>query len=131
MFKGSEIFATAIVCGPLIAGEVWSNSRTEDALGVAISPRMLILGKDQGGAVTVHTQIPYINVDTSSFTLDGIPSDSVWYDDCGNIVARFSESAVEAAVSPPSAVLTLEGLMLDGHPVCRLRHGESQGIAGP
>lgn len=86
MFKGSEIFATAIVCGPLIAGEVWSNSRTEDALGVAISPRMLILGKDQGGAVTVHTQIPYINVDTSSFTLDGIPSDSVWYDDCGNIV---------------------------------------------
>ncbi len=100
----------------VLAGQVLSNSRTDDSLGIAVSPQTLILSLDQGGAVTVHTAIRYSDVNTGGLTLNNVPADSTWADDRGNLVARFSERAVEAIVAPPSAVLTLEGAMTDGSP---------------
>lgn len=108
------LLAVVVVLGAI--STAWSNSRTDDPLGVAVSPQMLILGMDQGGAVTVHTAIKYPQVDAGSVTLNGLAAESTWADSCGNLVARFSESAVEAMVAPPSAVLTLEGITVDGTP---------------
>ncbi len=109
----SKLAVAATVCALVIVGQVWSNSRTEDPLGVAVSPQTLILSLDQGGAVTVHTAIRFSAVDGSSLTLTGVAADGVWADSRGNLVARFSEAEVEALVAPPSAVLTLEGMMKD------------------
>ncbi len=107
-----SLLAVVVVLGAI--STAWSNSRTDDPLGVAVSPQMLILGMDQGGAVTVHTAIKYSQVEAGSVTLNGLAAESTWADSCGNLVARFSETAVEALVAPPSAVLTLEGVMVDG-----------------
>ena len=91
-----------------------SNGRTDDPLGVAVSPQTLILGFDQGGNIKVHTAIPLRSVDRSSVTLNGIPAGGIGADSLGHMVAIFSEDAVKAIVQPPSAVLTLEGLYNDG-----------------
>lgn len=91
-----------------------SNSRTDDPLGIAVSPQTFILSLDQGGAVTVHTAIPYRLVDTGSLTANGVPASASWADSRGNLVARFSESAVEATVAAPGGIVTLNGLLKDG-----------------
>jgi len=110
----SVLGVAAMVCAWMLVSQSWSNSRTEDPLGVAISPQTLILSLDQGGAVTVHTAIRFSAVNAATVTLEGVPADSAWADSRGSLVARFSEAEVEALVTPPSATLTLEGLMKDG-----------------
>jgi hypothetical protein len=64
--------------------------------------------------VTVHTAIRFSAVDASSLRLNGVAADGAWSDSRGNLVARFGEAEVEALVAPPSAVLTLEGMMKNG-----------------
>ncbi len=54
-------------------GNAFSNSRTDDPLGIAVSPQTLILGFDQGGSVKVHTAIPLGTVIRCTVTLNGIP----------------------------------------------------------
>jgi hypothetical protein len=110
------ICCATILLGAGLVGQVLSNGRTDDPLGVAVSPQTLILHLDQGGAVTVHTAIKLAVVDSNSLTLNGVPAEGVWADSRGNVVARFSEAAIEALVAPPSAVLTLEGGLKDGTP---------------
>ncbi len=98
----------------LTAVAAFSGDRSDDLLGIAVSPQNLILNWDQGGSVVVHTDIPYGLVDVSSLELSGV---SVWWtkaDDRGCLVAFFHEAAVEAIVSPPSATLTLTGCYGDG-----------------
>lgn len=112
----SGLLVAAIACVTLATGQAWSNSRTKDPMGIAVSPQTLILSQDQGGAVTVHTAIPYSDVDLTSLYLNGISAGGAWADNCGNLVARFSEAAIEALVAPPSAVLTLRGSLADGTP---------------
>jgi len=102
----------------VVVSQVWSNSRTEDPLGIAVSPQNLILSQDQGGAVTVHTAIPYADVVPTSLLLGdlqgAVAATGTWADSRGNLVARFNEAEIEAMVAPPSAVLTLSGVMTDG-----------------
>lgn len=101
----------------LYACEAFCNNRAyDDDIGIAVSPQTLILGMDQGGAVTVHTNIAYSSVDTSSLELNGIPASAAFPDDCGDLVAKFNEAAVKAIVDAPSAELTLTGLTKDGEP---------------
>lgn len=104
-FFGASLLALLLLTA--VAG--FSGDRSDDPLGVAVSPQNLILNWDQGGAVVVHTDIPYGAVDCSSLELSGVP---VWWtkaDDRGCLVAFFHEAEVEAIVSPPAAVLTLTG----------------------
>ena len=110
------IIACVLIMVVGIAGTVFSNNRTDDPLGVAVSPQMLLLGRDQGGSVVVHTSIPYGSVDTASLELNGLPVVWTKADDCGNLVAYFDEDAVKAIVAPPSAVMTLTGTTKDGVP---------------
>lgn len=98
------ISATAVVCG----------SRTDDPIGVAVSPQTLLLGSEQGGFVVVHTDVPYRDVDKSSVTLSGVAAESTKADLCGCLVAYFDEDAIKALVAPPSVVLTLTGSKSDG-----------------
>ncbi len=98
------------------AGEVLANERTDDPLGIAISPQALILGAEQSGRVTVHTDIAGSTVDRSTVALEGIPASSTWVDLRGNLVAGFPEADVKAFVAPPEATLTLTGNRLDGTP---------------
>ena len=99
-----------------IAATGISNSRTDDPLGVAVSPQTLLLGCEQGGSVVVHTFIPYSTVDTATVELNGIAATWTKADDCGYLVAYFDEGEIKAIVSPPSAVLTLTGKTKDGVP---------------
>lgn len=106
-------FALGLLGAMGIAG---SGERTTDPLGIAVSPQTLILNSDQGGRVTVHTDISARLVDRTSLALNGIPATGTGVDACGQIVGFFAEDAIEAMVSPPSAVLTLTGLYLTGEP---------------
>lgn len=110
------ICVTAVALAASLTSQAFSSSRTDDPLGVAVSPQTLILSLDQGGAVTVHTAIRLTAVETGSLTLNGVPAEAAWADSRGNLVARFNEADVEAIVAPPSAILTLEGAMADGTP---------------
>ena len=97
-----------------LMGKAFSGARTEDPLGVAVSPQMILLGSDQGGDVSVHTDIPYGSVDCSTLALNGIPVSWTKADSCGNLVAKFDEWAVKAIVAPPGATMTLTGTTKDG-----------------
>ena len=80
-----------VACCFVFAGEVLANNRTDDPLGIAISPQALILGMEQSGRVTVHTDIPGSTVNRSTVALNDIPASSTWVDLRGNLVAGFSE----------------------------------------
>lgn len=98
----------------ILAGPAFSGERSDDPLGVAVSPQMLILGAEQG-SVSVHTSIPFSSVDkTMSVTLNGVDAVYLKADDCGNLVAKYREAEIKAIVLPPSAVMTLEGTRTDG-----------------
>lgn len=83
---------------------------------IAIAPSTLLIGVEQGGAVTVHTNIPFGSVDASSLALNGVAAgDDVFADSQGDVVARFSEAAIEAmATAPGTMTLTLTGSDTDG-----------------
>ena len=112
--KRSAVVVVVSLC--VIAGmyaTAFCGNRTDDPLGVAVSPQTLILNQEQS-SVVVHTAIPLSAVDTSTVTLNGIPVVWTKADARGELVAFFDESAVKAIVTPPSAVLTLSGTMKDG-----------------
>jgi len=98
----------------LVAIAAFCGSRTDDPLGVAVSPQTLILNSVQGGTVTAHTDIKASLVDSSSLELNGIAAIGTGVDSTGCIVANFDEVAIKAIVSPPGAILTLTGTLKDG-----------------
>jgi hypothetical protein len=83
---------------------------------ILVSPQTILLSMDQGGEVTVHAEIYYSLVDTSQFTLNGIPAQSTYVDNRGELVAKFPEAAVKAVIAPPLAILTLNGVTTGGEP---------------
>lgn len=87
-----------------------------DAVNIAIAPQTFQLGRDQGGAITVHAEIAFADVNTATVCLAGIPARSCKPDNRGELVAYFDEATVKALVAPPSATLTLTGQTNDGTP---------------
>lgn len=89
---------------------------SEDALVIEINvaPETLILGADQGGEVSVHTNLSFSKVNTSTISFEGLSPTWVKADARGELVAYFSEIAVKNIVFPPEATLTLEGYTKDG-----------------
>jgi len=100
----------------VVACDALCNERTDDPLGVAVSPQTMLLSSYQGGKVVVHTAIKLTTVDRATVELDGIPAVSTWADSRGNLVAGFNEEDVKAIVAPPESTLTLTGLLKDGTP---------------
>ena len=83
---------------------------------VTVSPSTIVLGCDKGAMVTVHTDIALSAVDPTSVELDGVPAEFTKSDNRGNLVAKFSQEAIEAIVAPPEATLELTGMTIDGFP---------------
>ena len=100
--------------GDLDSTKDLENSRTEDLLGVAVSPQTLLLDMNQGGYVVVHTAIKGSVVVSSSLELNGVPVSFTYLDSLGNIVGKFSETAIKAIVDPPREKMTLTGYYKDG-----------------
>jgi len=84
---------------------------------ILVSPQTLLLNSSQGGLVTVHAAIPYNQVDTFSIELGGVAAEFTKADARGDLVAKFDEDAIKALVSPPSAVLALTGVTVDGEAI--------------
>jgi len=80
---------------------------------IKVSPHVIVLDSD-GTWITVHTNIPFGQVDTESVALNGIPAASTKTDLKGYLVAKFNQSDIKAIVAPPEALLELTGLMSDG-----------------
>ena len=99
-----------------VVGQAFSNGKADQGADVTIvvSPQTLLLASDQGGQVTVHTNIPLSQVDRSTVQLNGISAISTGADSRGHLVAKFDEGAVKAIVAPPQATLTLSGCYTDG-----------------
>jgi len=110
-----QILVAAIVIGMLAnAPGALAGARSDDPLGIAVSPHTLVLGADQSGTVLVHTDIPLSTVAVDTLELNGIPASGAFADSLGHVVAAFEEADVKDIVSPPSADLTLTGLYLSG-----------------
>lgn len=101
------------LCVGIFAVSAFSNARTDDALGIAVSPQTFLLSAVQG-SVSVHTAIGYSTVDLGSLALNGVAPTSTKADSRGNLVAKFDEAEIEALLAPPTADLTLTGLLKDG-----------------
>ena len=97
-----------------VAPVAFAGNRTDDPLGIAVSPQKLLLGTVQSGAVIVHTDIPISTVATVTLELNGLPAIGAYADSLGHVVAVFDEAAVKAMVAPPSALLTLTGCYVSG-----------------
>ena len=111
----SAVVVLAVCLVVFVSSVALFGARTDDPLGIAVSPHTLIIGADQG-SISVHTAIPLSAVDTSTLQLNGVP---VWWtkaDARGELVAKFHEADVKAIVAPPTTVLTLTGEMKDGSP---------------
>ncbi|MBN2081327.1 hypothetical protein JW859_03870 [bacterium] len=115
--KGTAALGIAVLaCITVLAAPAFSGQRSDDPLGIAVSPQTFILGQEQG-SVSVHTDLPFSQVDKDYWvTLNGVAATGIGADSCGDLVAKFDEAEIEAIVAPPSAVLTLEGQKTDGTP---------------
>jgi hypothetical protein len=80
---------------------------------IDVAPKTLNI-QSQGTVVTVHTNIPYADVDGHTVTLNGIAIQSYKSDNQGYFVAKFSMLEVEALVNDDvlklgEITLTLQG----------------------
>jgi hypothetical protein len=80
---------------------------------IKVSPHVIVLDSE-GAWITVHTNIPYGEVETSSVALNGVAAASTKADLKGNLVAKFTQADIKAIISPPEALLELTGLKTDG-----------------
>ena len=97
-----------------LISQAFSNGKAdheadEGGVGIAVSPQTLLLGSDQGGWITVHTNIPYDRVNLGTLALNGEPVSRTKPDSRGELVAFFAEAAIKDFVAPPEATLTLAG----------------------
>ena len=103
----------------LVLGWLGSEALSVDDLQeieIQISPHTLVFDAKTTSAVTVHADIAYSAVAAATVKLNDIPVKVTFSDSRGQLVAKFSLTAVKSIVSPPSAVLTLTGTTKDGTP---------------
>jgi len=98
------------LCAGLLVLGIGSQAMAAEPIDVQVSPSTLNLAYE-GTVVTVHADIPYSGVVTASLRLNGV---QVWYtkaDARGDLVAKFRVGDVKEIVAPPSATLTLVGMV--------------------
>ena len=88
------------------------------ATEIQVAPATLNI-QNNGTVVTVHTDLPFSLVSSSSVTLNGILIQSYKADARGNFVAKFNISEVKDLVTQGmlalgQMTLTLEGYLADG-----------------
>ena len=117
MIRRSCLVASVLALGLVgLTGAGLSGIEAADTIvNIQIAPQTFQLGFNQGGLITVHTDIPLRQVVRSSVQLDGLSAVYTKADSTGNLVAKFREQAVKALVSPPRATLTLTGTTVSGN----------------
>ncbi len=109
IFLAAVISLTAVPAGILLA-----NSASDgEGFCITVSPSTIVL-KSPDKTVSVHSNIPYGIVDTSSLTLNGVEPTGTKADDLGCLVVKFDKADVKQVVNPGQATLTLSGLLTDG-----------------
>lgn len=88
-------------------------------INIDIAPNTLNLARE-GTVVTVHTDIHYGDVDVNSIvTLNGVPIEWSFPDDCGNFVAKISVSNIIETLEPGSFnIFVLEGTTSEQNAFC-------------
>lgn len=112
----SIAFALFIVLGltSFFAFAGQGNEDETEGVDITISPKTFILSVDEGEWVTVHTDLPFSQVEAASIRLNGIPLVFAKSDNLGFFVAKLYREDVEATVAPPSAVLEFTGWTYNG-----------------
>ena len=90
----------------------------EDTIEIQIAPATLNL-EFEGPWITVHTNITFAEVNTSTLELTALEFDSIsavstFADNRGNLVAKFDSADVKEIVAPPEETLVLTGETLEG-----------------
>jgi hypothetical protein len=96
-------------------GNIPSAAEAEGEIFVKVSPNTIVIASP-GDWITVHTDIAYGSVDTSSITLNGVAVAWTKSDLRGNLVAKFAQADIKAIIAPPEVTLTLSGLTNGGEP---------------
>ncbi len=100
--------AVLVIC----VSAVGTSYGDDASITIIVSPKTIVLGS-RGQWITAHTDIPLNIVDCATLELNGVPVAWTDVDCCGNLVAKFNKSEIDAIVSPPSALLTLTGATID------------------
>ena len=109
----TKVVLLLLVSGSLV-GLAWANGAAAgDETCIVISPKTLVLSAPVA-MVTVHSNIPYSTVDTTSLELDGVPVRYTKADSRGELVAKFLVADVEAILVSGEMTLTLAGSYKDG-----------------
>ncbi len=92
-----------------------SIALASDPVEIDVSPSVLVLKSKTTSPITVHASVRLSDVDQATVQLNGIPAQSVFADDRGELVAKFPVSAVKAlAGGLPELALTLTADLKDG-----------------
>jgi len=108
-----SVYGVLALCGLLgigLAGVAVGNSAVVgDEPAMMVSPSTIVLAKVS--TITVHTNIPAVDVVPGSLDLDGAEPTGVGVDNCGHIVAKF---AISDSLEPGEVTMTLSGTLTDG-----------------
>ena len=107
--KNLTIILVILLSSMAYIGIAFADEDTID-IKIKIAPATLNL-EFKGPWITVHTDIDYNTVDTTTLELNGISAVSTFADDRGNLVAKFKSADVKDLdfVAPSEATLTLTG----------------------
>ncbi len=97
---------TQVVAQGVTQGVTPTQAASE--INIKITPRALVIAS-HGAWVTVHSDVPFEDVDTETIELQGIGATRCFPDDRGDLVSKFPQSVIKEIVSPGRQTLTLTG----------------------
>jgi hypothetical protein len=98
-------------------GLAWANKACQTPDGdfsIMISPRTIVLSSPCD-TITVHSNIPYGDVDVTTVAINDAPVLATFADDCGDLVAKIGVDDLADSLAPGEVItLTLSGTLVDG-----------------
>lgn len=110
--KKLNFFLALLIMGLILPTSIFS----QEVIEIQVSPSILNL-QSNGVVVTIHTDIPFSQVDAQSVSLAGVEIDSWKSDNQGFFVAKFDMDVIkdiESLVIGEYNTLTLDGLKYSG-----------------
>lgn len=110
--KKLNFFLALLIMGLILPTSIFS----QEVIEIQVSPNILNL-QSNGVVVTIHTDIPFSQVDAQSVSLAGVEIDSWKSDNQGFFVAKFDMDVIkdiESLVIGEYNTLTLDGLKYSG-----------------
>ena len=106
-------------CGVLLAALALAltplRAQAQETINIQCSPSVVYLDSIASGDwMTVHTDLPFAEVDRATVELNGMPASVLKADSRGNLVAKFDLTELKETLATPSATLTLTGVTVDG-----------------